>query len=186
MLCGDIELNPGTSETRSQTGTGNVVEEFIENARQEDNFTVNNNTVWSYEDELCILCNKKVEYGEDGMLCENTSCNKWFHRECINMSEAEYSVYNTIRSNTPWECHACSVIRHHINFSNNEMDDHINISDTDDHVSIQNTEAVSNEDNFEDGSNQENKKKGEPWGSALFVANRMLPGSIPTLPLKAL
>ena len=32
----------------------------------------------------------------------------------------------------------------------------------------------------------EKVKKGEPWGSALFVANRMLPGSIPTLPLKAL
>ena len=69
----------------------------------------NNKDSWSYEDEICNLCNKNVKDGEDGMLCE-LSCKKWFHRECLNMSKDEYNEHNEADTTTSWECNVCSTI----------------------------------------------------------------------------
>eukprot|EP00039_Didymoeca_costata_P020177 m.340328 g.340328 ORF g.340328 m.340328 type:complete len:135 (-) comp19240_c0_seq1:205-609(-) len=57
------------------------------------------------ESASCGKCDHEVTEGDEGVNCE-TSCGKWFHRECIGLTKAAYiALGNT--PNTAWACDEC-------------------------------------------------------------------------------
>lgn len=53
----------------------------------------------------CGACQNEVSDDQDAILCE-TSCQKWFHRECTGMTENAYSLL-TSEASAVWACDYC-------------------------------------------------------------------------------
>ena len=77
LHAGDIEVNPGPS---------------ICNANDESTFA-------------CNICCGNVSWSVDAVQCDG--CNQWLHRDCLDMSETEYSRLG--HANSAWFCCKCGL-----------------------------------------------------------------------------
>jgi len=77
LHAGDIEVNPGPS---------------ICNANDESTFA-------------CNICCGNVSWSVDAVQCDG--CNQWLHRDCLDMSETDYSCLG--HANSVWFCCKCGI-----------------------------------------------------------------------------
>ena len=75
-------------------------------------------------DKNCPFCKIEVADGVDGIFCDK--CHLWHHKECLNLSDAEYEQLSDENNDIEWFCAWCrSIIGNKIKWGEMEGEDAI-------------------------------------------------------------